>query len=412
VAAGLGSDVLYDHLHKERPPIDDFVYRPDPKPDPVDPFPFDIYQNSPPSRSREPIRLLDAVSEKLAKMPLMRRLAERMVREKPEVGGSQILDAVGRNPTLRNMLAQHVVEAAKDLGSGNVWEDYPSNANYNHLDDNKSDDQLNYKGNLAIIIRSGSTSLTKSGFDIPGNSCWDALEANDIMEAIVKVRAYTTHLPGGGKLKNLVIFMHGSPEAIKPFKNQDWGIRLEELERYETGELWIEIEDLKSHPTEKNLRIAAHYEEKILGINALLILPTLVARNGNLCIAGCNVGEPSIFGKSFLETYYELALNSESEWNKNNSDQGLGINLWASKDYVTMAQGPKDKEGNIVRNILVNTNWTEQTYRKLFKLTTLESHKKGFLQITASGEYLHHRTKSVVLSCNRIDPFALVPFNR
>jgi hypothetical protein len=66
--------------------------------------------------------LLDAVSEKLAKIPLMRRLAERMVREKPEVGGSQILDAVGRNPTLRNMLAQHVVEAAKDLGSGNVWE--------------------------------------------------------------------------------------------------------------------------------------------------------------------------------------------------------------------------------------------------------------------------------------------------
>jgi hypothetical protein len=129
VAAGMGTDVLLNLLQKQGPPRGDFVYNPNPEPDPVDPFPFDMYQNSPPSRSREsatahlrPIRLLDAVSEKLAKIPLMRRLAERMVREKPEVGGSQILDGVGRNPSLRNMLAQHVVEAAKDLGSGNVWE--------------------------------------------------------------------------------------------------------------------------------------------------------------------------------------------------------------------------------------------------------------------------------------------------
>jgi hypothetical protein len=137
-AAGMGTDALLNLLQKQGPPRGDFVYNPNPEPDPVNPFPFDMYQNSPPSRSREsatahlrPIRLLDAVSEKLAKIPLMRRLAERMGKEKPEVGGSQILDAVGRNPTLRNLLAETVVEVAKDPdrfreGSGNVWEEEES----------------------------------------------------------------------------------------------------------------------------------------------------------------------------------------------------------------------------------------------------------------------------------------------
>lgn len=147
-AAGLGSDALLNLLDKQGPPRGDFVYNPNSEPDPVADFPFDMDGNAGSKASREPVRLLNAVTEKLAKMPLVRRLAERMSKEKPEVGGSQILDAVSRNVSLRNMLGQQVVEVAKDLGVGNPWEGSGSTPSISEFEDRI--DQ-----NPAIVIRGG-----------------------------------------------------------------------------------------------------------------------------------------------------------------------------------------------------------------------------------------------------------------
>jgi len=144
--------------------------------------------------------------------------------------------------------------------------------------------QYKYTGNVIIIFLDSDVK-----YSIQKNSNWDYIVANDIVDAVSKLKTYSSNEKIGGKVDNVVISVHGNDDylALKGYK----GLAHDNNS--------IDYVPITSSTVGKYMNPDIKLKEKYnTPLVALDEIGGLIKDNGSLIISACFAGSNGKLGKS------------------------------------------------------------------------------------------------------------------